>query len=467
MMKKNIFRQYDIRGIVGTELIVEHVYALTQVIATYLLKKHPGEKKIIVGRDGRLHSPAIHEQLVQALVDMGLDVIDVGLVPTPLVYFAVQYHKTPLAVVITASHNPSAYNGIKMWGVFGEQIQEISRLYETKISVKPVGPQGTVHNLPIIDTYIRYIKNQFAHLVNSPIKAVVDCGNGSTGAVVPLLIEEMGWKNIKLLCAEVDGTFPYHEADPTIPENMGMVAQELQKDPSYALGLGFDGDGDRMNPMTKDGTLVPGDKVLALFAYGVLQNIPGAAVVCDIKSSGGLIDALKQWGGRACIAPSGTSNIKKSMKENCAVLGGELSCHFFFHDRYFGYDDGIYAMCRLFELLAKTKKTCEELLELIPAKVSSPEFRIACASDEIKETIINDVKKYFATKKDSELITIDGIRAHMDYGWGLARASNTQPVICLRFESDCQNGLARVKNDFFISLKTHFDEQVLRESIEL
>ncbi len=466
-MKKNIFRQYDIRGIVGSELIIEHVYELTQIIATYLLKKHPGEKKIIVGRDGRLHSPAIHEQLVLALVDMGLDVIDVGLVPTPIVYFAVQYHKTPLAVVITASHNPSAYNGIKMWGVFGEQIQEICRLYEAQTPIKTADSKGTVHNAPIVNTYIRYIKNQFAHLVDSPIKAVVDCGNGSTGAVIPLLIKEMGWKNIKLLCADVDGTFPHHEADPTVPENMVMVAQELQTDHSYSLGLGFDGDGDRMNPMTKDGSLIAGDKVLALFAYGILQNIPNAAVVCDIKSSGGLIDALKQWGGRACIAPSGTSNIKKSMKEHCAVLGGELSCHFFFNDRYFGYDDGIYAMCRLFELLATTQKTFEALLELIPSKISSPEFRIACDSDEIKESIINDVKKYFAVKKDSELITIDGIRAHMNYGWGLARASNTQPVICLRFESDSQDGLTRVKNDFFTSLKTHFDEQTLRKSIEL
>lgn len=466
-MKKNIFRQYDIRGIVGTELIIDQVYALTQAIAAYLLKKHPGETKIIVGRDGRLHSSSIHEPLVQALIDMGLDVIDVGLVPTPIVYFAVQYHKTPLAVVITASHNPSAYNGIKMWGVFGEQIQEIRALYESKMLAKPIGPRGTVHALPVIDMYIRYFKKQFAHLINNPIKAVVDCGSGSTGAVVPLLVKEMGWENIHLLCAEVDGTFPHHEADPTVPENMVMVAQALLNDQSYDVGLGFDGDGDRMNPMTKDGVLVPGDKVLAVFAYGILQHMPGAAVVCDIKSSGGLIDALKQWGALPCIAPSGTSNIKKSMKENRALLGGELSCHFFFNDRYFGYDDGIYAMFRLFELMVLTKKTLEELLAMVPIKISSPEFRIACHSDELKESIINDVKKYFATKPDSELITIDGIRAHMYYGWGLARASNTQPVICLRFESDCQDGLARVKNDFFTVLKNHFDEQALRESIEL
>jgi phosphomannomutase len=309
------------------------------------------------------------------------------------------------------------------------------------------------------------LEEKFGNLKNVTLNAVIDCGNGTAGTVIPKLIKKMGWKNIKLLCSEVDGTFPNHEADPTVPANMIMVKEALVSDNTLSVGLGLDGDCDRMNPMTKEGELIAGDKLLALFAQRALKDFPGASVVFDIKSSSSLIELLTKWGAKPCISPSGHSLIKETMAKTNAKLAGELSCHFFFHDRYFGYDDGIYAALRLFELLVTSGKTLTQLLTIIPHKENSPEIRIECASDEEKLKIVEHVKKVFSTRTDAKLITIDGIRAQMPYGWGLLRASNTQPVICLRFESETKEGLLRVKRDFFTGLQKLFDENKLKEQI--
>lgn len=466
-MKASIFREYDIRGIVGDELPIEKTYDLARAIATYMVQKHPESFRFIVGRDGRTHSPLIHQNVVAALCDMGFDVIDIGVCPTPAVYFAVQRLHIPTAFAITASHNPKEYNGIKMWNIWGHQIQAIRKIYEEK-SFRPAdaGKVGVVHSYNIIDDYIDYLANHFQHLQNLDINAIFDCGNGSGGTVMPALIKKMNWKNVKLLFAEVDGLFPNHEADPTVPENMRDVAQALRDNPQLEIGLGLDGDCDRMNPMTKEGELVSGDKMLALFAQKILLKHPHATIVCDIKSSSGLLDALNLWGAKVCIAPSGHSIIKNAMAQTNALLGGELSCHFFFHDRYFGYDDGIYAALRTLELLHESNQTLSMLLNVIPQKVSSPEIRIACDSDADKTKIVEEIKQVFAARRDLELITIDGIRAQMDYGWGLVRASNTQPAISLRFESDTAEGLAHVKTDFYQILAPYFDEKLLKEKIE-
>lgn len=467
-MKANIFREYDIRGIVGTELFIDKAYDLARSIATYLHYKHPQCTKCIIGRDGRSHSTDISQHVVNALCDMGFEVVDVGVCPTPLVYFAVQQLHIPMALVITASHNPKEYNGIKIWGVWGQQIQEIRTIYERSLFANPIRlDRGSVSTYPIVDDYLDYMEKHFSHLKGLSCRAVVDCGNGTGGVVLPELIKRLDLRDIELLFQEVDGNFPNHEADPTVPENMTFVADFLRDNEHIDVGLGLDGDCDRMNPMTKQGELVAGDKMLALFAKQVLKDHPGAAIVCDIKSSGSLIDVLKLWGGKPCIAPSGHSLIKRAMGENNALLAGELSCHFFFHDRYFGYDDGIYAALRTLELIHEQGKPLEELLLMIPVRISSPEIRIACASDSDKAAIVSHVKSVFAARKDLELITIDGVRAHMSYGWGLVRASNTQPVICLRFESDTTEGLLRVKNDFYQLLTGFFDEKMLRSKIDL
>ena len=467
-MNKNIFREYDIRGLIDTELKIEETYELAKAIITYLKEKHSDLTSIVIGRDGRTHSQPIQQNIVNAITDMGFDVIDVGVVPSPVVYFAIQHLSLPTGLVITASHNPKEYNGIKMWGTWGQQIQKIREIFESQsFYVNTSNKKGTVTKFNIADLYIDYMCKHFAHLKDAPLKAVIDCGNGAGGAIIPRLIKELNLKNIQILFEEVDGTFPNHEADPTLPENMEFVKQALLNDSTLEVGLGLDGDADRMNPMTKQGELVAGDKLLALYAQQMLKQFPNATVVFDIKSSSGPIDFLKQLNANPQISPSGHSLIKQAMSKHKALLAGELSCHFFFNDRYFGYDDGIYATFRLFELLIETKQSLEKLLEAIPHRVSSPEFRVKCANDLAKTEIVDAVKSIFSKRQDADLLTIDGVKAQLPYGWGLVRASNTQPVICLRFESGTEAGLLQVKNDFFLALKGHFDEQFLREQIDL
>jgi phosphomannomutase/phosphoglucomutase len=329
---------------------------------------------------------------------------------------------------------------------------------------------GTVTSFNIIEKYLEYLTNHFSHLKNLPIRAVIDCGNGAAGTVVPELIKRMNWTGIKLLFEEVDGDFPNHEADPTVPENMTFVADELKNselENSFEFGMGLDGDCDRMCPMTKSGELVGGDKLLAIFAKSVLKQFPGATIVFDIKSSNCLVESLIQDGGVPLISASGHSIIKEAIVKYNAKLAGELSCHFFFNDRYFGYDDGIYAMMRLIEFISQSGKTLDELINNLPKKQNTPEIKIKCTSEADKSRIVETVKTVLAAKKDVQSITIDGIRAQMSYGWGLLRASNTQPAICLRFESDTTEGLEMVKNDFYDALKPHFDAKMLKCKLSL
>jgi len=467
-MNSAIFREYDIRVIIGKELPIEESYDLGKAIITYLRHKHPEESTLVIGHDARSHSIPIQENIIKAAIDLGLNVINIGLCPSPVVYFAHHKFNTPIALVVTASHNPKEYNGIKIWGTWGQQIQEIKDIYESiskETLVETPNIKGSLKAYNIIDEYVSYLTNHFKHLKNLSIDAVVDCGNGTGGPVFSKLISTMNWSNVKLLYAQPDGNFPNHEADPTIPENMQDVKKILAQDPTLKVGLGLDGDADRMNPMTKSGELVAGDKMLAIYAQKTLQDFPGASVVFDIKSSSGLTELLTQWGAHPHVSPSGHMLIKKAMAECDAKLAGELSCHFCFNDRYFGYDDGIYAALRLFEILAQSDKTLETLLEVFPHKESSPEIRIKCSSDAQKIAIVEDVKQIFAARKDAELLTIDGIRASMDYGWGLLRASNTQPVICLRFESTTKEGFARVKDDFYQALLLHLDKETLEKYI--
>jgi phosphomannomutase / phosphoglucomutase len=467
-VKETIFREYDIRGIVNSELHIDQCYNLGQAIVTYLKKQNPKLDTIVVGMDGRQHSKPISDVLIQAIIDLGLDVIYIGLVPTPAMYFTVNYLDFSAGLIVTASHNPKEYNGVKIWDLLGKDIQEIKKIfYEKTFYQNESGKAGVICPYDIVTDYIDYLAEQFSHLQNCSVKAVIDCGNGSAGVVLPRLIQEMGWRDVKLLYADVDGTFPNHEADPTVSKNMQDVALELRENKQFLLGIGFDGDGDRMNPMTKSGYLVPGDQLLALYAQKVVDDYPGAAVVFDIKASSSLIELLEKWEARPIISPSGHSIIKDTLKKHNALLGGELSCHFFFKDRYFGYDDGIYAAMRLIEILQEEKKSLEKLLKIYPQKISSPEIRIKCNTEKEKVDIVNHVKTVFALRKDAKLITIDGVRAQMPYGWGLVRASNTQSVICLRFESRSQNGNKQVKEDFFKALKPFFRVAKLKETIDL
>lgn len=462
-----IFREYDIRGIIDKELNLSETYDLGLAITTFLQKNNPGMHTVLIGRDGRIHSKVIFDNLAKAAIDLGFDAINLGTVPSPVTYFAVKYFNNPAAIMITASHNPKEYNGIKVWGAFGAQIQEIKQILQTREFCKNNSNKiGSIKTFDVIEHYLQYMENHFTHLKNLPIKALVDCGNGAAGTVLPQLIQRMNWHGIKTLFEDVDGTFPNHEADPTDMENMETLSNKLNSS-DFDFGIGIDGDCDRMCPMTKSGKLIGGDKLLAIFSKTVLKQFPGAVIVFDIKSSCCLIESLIKDGGTPQISPSGHSIIKDAIKKYDAKLAGELSCHFFFNDRYFGYDDGIYAMIRLLEVITQTGKSLEELVESLPKKQNTPEIKIKCATEADKVKIVNDVKNIFAAKKEVRSITIDGIRAQTTYGWGLLRASNTQPAICLRFESDSQEGLEMIKSDFYDALKPHFNETILKDKFKL
>jgi phosphomannomutase/phosphoglucomutase len=297
-------------------------------------------------------------------------------------------------------------------------------------------------------------------LKDLPLKIVIDCGNGAAGTVLPQLIEQMNWKNITLLYPEVDGTYPNHEADPTVAKNM-LEVQWLLQTTDTDFGIGLDGDCDRMAVMEKKGKLIPGDQLLSVFALYLLKNHPGAGVVFDIKSSSGLTELLEQWNAQPIMSPSGHSIIKDMMRMHNALLGGELSCHFFFRDRSFGYDDGIYAMLRFFEIVQQTRQSPAELIAMFPHKYSSPEFRLACL-EEKKNPIVSKLKEYFFHQKDGKVITIDGIRVTFPFGWGIVRASNTQAALSMRFESNSTEGLQNVMERFETALQADLSHEALQ-----
>jgi phosphomannomutase/phosphoglucomutase len=465
-MTNNIFREYDIRGVVGKEIHLDKIRDLTKSILSYFLQQNPSLSRIIVGMDGRVHSPFIKKEIFTAANEMGIDVTDIGLCPTPVFYFSLFNSGVTSGLMITASHNPKEYNGLKICldkkSVWGGQIEEIKEIFTSKSFITREQKTDSNNTYDAVGNYLDWMSDHFSHLRNKEINTIIDCGNGTAGVVFPKLVKMMGLKNVKILFEEVDGRFPNHEADPTNPKNMQEVKRELLQNSGYTLGLGLDGDSDRMNPMTHNGYLVPGDKLVALYSKKILQKHPQASIVFDIKSSGGLIEALEKMGAKPCIAPSGHTIIKAALQKHNAKLAGELSTHFFFNDRYFGYDDGIYAALRLFEILDETGKTLEELLKDFPKRVSSPEYRITCKEEE-KVDIVEHVKTIFAARKDADLLTIDGVRATMPYGWGLVRASNTQPAICLRFESKTQDGLKKLEGDFLLALAPYFNEKKLRE----
>lgn len=469
-----IFREYDIRGKVGSELLIDQVYDLTRAIIYYLEQQQPEIKTIAVGMDARLHSQAIKEEVCRAIQDSGLNVLFIGMCPSPVLYFALHTQPVEAGLMITASHNPKDYNGIKIClgkeAVWGKQIQEIKELYKQKKQIA-ANTRGAYQELVLIPIYIEWLAKHFNHLIGMDLAAVVDSGNAAGGMVMPELVKRMQWQQVTLLCAEVDGNYPNHEADPTVEKNMVDVKSVLQTDSletkgqQPVLGIGLDGDCDRMAAMTRHGFLVPGDQLLAIFATQVVQQHPGAAVVFDIKSSSGLIEVLNKLHAKPVVSATGHSFIKQAMKKSNALLGGELSCHFFFHDRYFGFDDGIYAMMRLFEILTQSDKTFEQLLMMFPKTFSTRELRVPCREED-KKAIITAVHDFFAKRADAKLMTIDGVRVDMEDGWGIVRASNTQPVMSMRFESNSPHGLQVVKELFIDALAPYYTHHELQQIFE-
>lgn len=456
----HIFREYDIRGIVDKEFNVEDTYDMACAIATYLLEQDETIKTISLGADGRVHSPAIKSLVRQALLDYGFNVTDIGTCTTPIMYYSLYVAPVEAGLMITASHNPGEYNGIKICrgtsSVSGPGIKRIHEIYKNQKFLPKAKKAGTCETVNMIEHYVDCLKKLFPNLINADLHAIIDCGNGAAGTVLPLLIKKMKWNHISLLYPEVDGTYPNHVADPTVEKYMQDLKIALAHSSDAELGLGFDGDCDRMAPMTKEGQLVKGDQLLTIYSKKILEQNPGSAVVFDVSSSLVLHHVIKDWGGIPVISATGIAQIKKKMIETQALVGGEISCHTVFKDRFFGFDDGVYSMMRLFDLLQTSKRSLNDWMTELPVAFSSPLYRLVCERS-LCLKIIEKLKEHFNTRSDAELFTVDGLRVHLPYGWAIVRASNTEPVISMRFEGNTQEDLNQLKTEFYELMNPFFD----------
>lgn len=446
---EGIFKEYDIRGVVGKEFTEEDGYDMTRAITTYLTQEDAKIRTIALGADGRIHSPAIKSHVTAALLDHGFNVIDIGTCTTPVMYYAMHATTAEAGLMITASHNPGEYNGIKICQgkakVSGAGIRRIRELYLSQQHDAPCGRRGSHEKIDLISAYIDHLAALFPHLVGASVDAIVDCGNGAAGTVLPQLVKKMKWDRVRLLYPEVDGSYPHHIADPSVEENMHDCKMELLTSDA-AFGLGFDGDCDRMAPMAKSGRLIKGDQLVAIYSHKLLTEHPGGCIVFDISSSQSLHDVVRSYGGIPMIAATGIVHVKSKMDQTGSLLGGEISCHTIFTDRYLGFDDGVYSMMRLFELLQATEKTLDEYLDELPMVYTSPLYRLPCQRALCFE-IIEALKLHYSSRTGTELITLDGLRLHTPDGWAIIRPSNTEPVISIRFEGRTEAAFAAMQKD--------------------
>jgi len=432
----SIYRAYDIRGEYGKDLNEEIAEKIGKAYGTLL-----GEGTVAVGCDTRLSSPSLKKALISGLINSGMEVWDIGVVPTPVLYFAIYNYQIDGGIQVTGSHNPPNYNGFKLCRgretLYGEEIQKIGELVKEGNFKKG---QGILKEREVVEDYLSFILSDI-HL-QRPLKVVIDAGNGAAGGLSVELFTRLGCEVIGIN-QEKDGNFPSHPPDPTIDENLTQLITEV-KQKHANLGIAYDGDADRVVFVDEKGNIIRGDEALILFSREILSNNPGAAIIYEVKCSQALIEDLEKHGARGIMYRTGHSFIKKKIREEKAMLAGEMSGHFFFADRYFGYDDGIYASARMVELLSKTNLTPSEIMADVPRYHSTPEIRIYC-SDEIKFKVVEEVSRSFKDKY--EVITVDGVRVQFgSEGWGLVRASNTQPALILRFEAKTPEMLKEIKN---------------------
>jgi phosphomannomutase/phosphoglucomutase len=436
-----IFKAYDIRGIVGKTLTVEIVRAIGQALGTLALEQD--RDTIVVGRDGRLSGPELCFSLADGIRASGANVIDIGMVTTPMGYFAAQELATQCSVMVTGSHNPPDYNGLKMViageTLSGDQIQALkSRIEAGRLR----DGAGSLRSADIAPAYLARIAGDVR--LARPMKVAVDCGNGVAGAYAPELFRRLGCGVIELFC-EVDGRFPNHHPDPSQPKNLQDLIRCLHTTDSE-LGLAFDGDGDRLGVVTKDGRIIYPDRQLMLFAADMLARNAGATVIYDVKSTRNLKPWIVEHGGVPLLWKTGHSLIKRKMKEAGALLAGEMSGHTFFKERWYGFDDGLYAGARLLEILSRERDPSAALTAL-PDSISTPEINVASGGDS-PHALIERLAATAEFPGAVDVIRIDGLRVEYGDGFGLARASNTTPVIVLRFEAETDAGLERIKAEF-------------------
>ena len=449
-----LFREYDLRGIVGSELTEDTAERVGRAYATYVSGR--GITTISLGRDGRLSSPSLHKALSKGLLDGGLNVIDIGVCTSPLVYFSLFTLPVGGGIMITGSHNAAEYNGFKICvgkgAIHGEEIQELRRVMERGAFVSGT---GRLSEHPIIPDYMAYLKKSFSSVDAGRLHVVIDCGNGAASLVAKQALELLGCK-VTALYGDLDGRFPNHHPDPTVLENLADLMQAV-KDHKADVGIGYDGDADRIGAVDEQGEVLWGDRLLVLYSRDILAEKPGGTIISEVKASQSLYDDIAKRGGRPIMWKTGHSLIKAKMKEESAVLAGEMSGHMFFADRYFGYDDAVYASCRLIEILAKKAQPLSSLVSDLPRTVVTPEIRVDLP-DAVKFDVVRKIRTTFAEYVKTgqslgpdglrlrDLITIDGVRAIFDDGWGLIRASNTQPALVLRFEAVSSARMAAIRS---------------------
>ena len=450
-LSPSIFKAYDIRGIINQTLDPSIAKLIGQAFGTEMVEL--GETDIVIGRDGRLSGPSLIEALTEGLLSTGINVIDLGMVATPMVYFAANHTingKTPKSgIMITGSHNPPNYNGFKMVlggaAIYGDQIQALRKRIEVNAFSK-VSKPGIRSTFDIFPMYLERIIGDVQ--LARPMKIAIDCGNGVGGAFAGKLFRALGCEVEELFC-EVDGHFPNHHPDPAHIENLQDLIKNLQTTDNQ-LGLAFDGDADRLGVVTKDGQVIFPDRQMMLFAKEVLSRNPGAQIIYDVKCTRNLGKYVKEHGGQPLMWKTGHSLVKAKLKETGAPLAGEMSGHIFFKDRWFGFDDGLYTGARLLEILSKEQDPNKTLNDL-PNAICTPELQLACAEGE-PFAILESIKANATFPTSESINTIDGVRVEYADGFGLARPSNTTPVVVMRFEADSEEAIARIQNEFKIAL---------------
>jgi phosphomannomutase/phosphoglucomutase len=446
MINPAIFREYDIRGIAETDLTDEHVYACGRGFGTYYRKQ--GQKTIVMGQDVRLSSPRIAQTLARGLNASGCTIIDIGMVPTPVLYFALFHLNIGNGIMITASHNPKEFNGFKVClnktTIFGQEIQNLMKIIDAG---KYESGSGTVESRDITSAYVDCITDRVR--IKKGIRVCFDTGNGACGPLVERIMDKFG-AEYEILYKTPDGNFPHHLPDPTVVDHIQNLIQTV-RDGDYRCGIGFDGDGDRIGVLDEHGDIIWGDVLLAIYAEEVLKKLPGAKIIFEVKCSKGLIERIHALGGQPIMYKTGHSLIKAKMKAEGSPLAGEMSGHVFFADRYYGYDDALYAGLRLLEIISNGEPLSKRAAR-VPSYFSTPEIRLE-TSDELKFEIVDKLREEF--KKSYKVIDIDGVRVDFPDGWGLIRPSNTQPVLVLRFEAKTEARLAEIKKLFFDTLEKY------------
>lgn len=439
MLKPSIFREYDIRGIAEQELQDPDVEALGRGLATYLIR-HSG-RAICVGRDCRLSGERLHAALCRGMVAAGAHVLDLGVVPTPVLYYAAVHFTADGGVMITGSHNPAEYNGFKtVCGPGTLHGQEIQSVYKLVTHGDFESGEGSYKEADAVTPYVDEIASQFRF--ERKVKVVLDAGNGAAGPVVERLLKRLNVDAVKIFF-EMDGRFPNHHPDPTVLSNLRDLQQSV-REYGAELGIAFDGDGDRIGAIDENGEVIYGDMLLLIFGREILSRKPGSTFIGEVKCSQAMYDKLTELGGKPIMYKTGHSLIKAKMRQEHAELAGEMSGHMFFADRYYGYDDAMYAACRLIEIVAKSGRPLSYQLEGVPKLLSTPELRIDCP-DDMKFEVVQKVADHI--RQHRPIVDVDGVRVPFEHGWGLVRASNTQPVLVMRFEAADKDSLDRYQSE--------------------